>query len=46
MKKAAADALEWKVNPRVYYPNKKGVNKVAVIDQFVSQLLFLEGSWG
>jgi cobalamin biosynthesis protein CobT len=45
VKQAVADALKGKANPRVYYPSENGVDKVAVIDQFVNQLLFREGSW-
>jgi hypothetical protein len=44
VKQAVADALKGKANPRVYYPSENGVDKVAVIDQFVNQLLFREGS--
>ena len=41
---AIADALEHRVNMRVYYPKGEGVGNKAVIDQFVTQLLFRDGS--
>jgi len=45
VKGAIADAIRRTKNKRVYYPSDKGVDKNAVIQQFVDQLLFREGNW-
>jgi hypothetical protein len=45
VKGAIADATGRTKNKRVYYPSDKGVDKDAVIQQFLDQLLFREGNW-
>ena len=45
VKEAIADALNSRKNIRVYYPSENGVDKDVLLDQFVNQLLFREGSW-
>jgi len=45
VKGAIADAIGRTKNKRVFYPSDKGVDKDAVIQQFVDQLLFREGYW-
>lgn len=45
VKKAVVDALDGKKNPRVYYLSTDGVDKDALIEQFLNQLFFKEGHW-